>query len=265
MSTSHEVTVNGTTLRCQVDGPEGAPWLLFSNSLMTDLSLWGAQVATFGDRYRILRYDQRGHGGSLVPQQDCTFDQLVEDARALLDHFAIARAAAIGVSMGGVTMLGLAGKYPDRISHAAICDCQPVSTPAGAASWEERIVIARAGGMQALVEPTIGRWFRPETLASAAPDPVRRMIAATKLEGFIRAARALQNYDFRGYLTALSCPTRFIVGAQDAALPTAMRSMANLVPGADLITIDACGHLPNIERPAAFNTAVTDLLTQNRS
>lgn len=257
-----DVVTGGVCLHCQVDGPEGAPWVVFSNSLMTGLHLWDGQVEVLANRFRILRYDARGHGGSTVPSQDCTFDQLIEDLRTLLDHFSIARAAAVGVSMGGVTALGLAGRHPGRVSHAMICDCQPASTPAGASAWEERIGVARAGGMAALVDATIARWFRPETLAENPPalGRVRAMIAGTPLDAFIRAARALQDYDLRSVLGNISCPTTFLVGAQDAALPAAMQAMAASVPGAGFTSIAGCGHLPNIERPAEFNAALLAFL-----
>jgi 3-oxoadipate enol-lactonase len=257
------VMVDGEDLQCRVDGPEGAPWLVFSNSLMTDLSLWDDQVAAFGDRYRILRYDQRGHGRSTVPPGDCTFDRLVDDLAALLDHFDVTAATVAGVSMGGVTTLGLAARHPARIARVAICDCQSASSPAGAAAWDDRIAIAQTGGMEALVEPTVTRWFRPQAVQESPGimDRVRPMIAGTPLNGFIRAARALQNYDFRPHLAALACPALFMVGAHDGVLPASMRTMAAACPGADLTIIPDAGHLINIEQPAAFNAALATLLT----
>jgi 3-oxoadipate enol-lactonase len=238
---------------------------VFSNSLMTDLRLWDDQAAAFGDRYRILRYDQRGHGGSFVPPGDCSFDRLADDLAALLEHFDVTAATVAGVSMGGVTTLGLAARYPARIARVAICDCQSASSPAGAAAWDERIAIAQAGGMAALVEPTVTRWFRPQA-AQESPevmDRVRAMVAGTPFDGFVRAARALQNYDFRPFLAALTCPAAFMVGAQDGALPAAMQTMAAACPGADFTIIPDAGHLLNIEQPAAFNAALATLLTRS--
>ncbi len=256
------VTIDGIGLNCRLDGPEGAPWLVFSNSLMTDLSLWDAQVAAFAGQYRILRYDQRGHGGSAVPPGDCHFDTLSDDLAALMAHFGVTDATVVGVSMGGVTTLGLAARHPDLVARVAICDCQPVSNPAGAAAWDERIAIARDGGMAKLAGATTGRWFRPDTLAANPPtvDQVRTMIATTPVDGFVRAARALQNYDYRPHLAALTIPTLFVVGENDAALPQAMRGMADACPGSTLTVIPNCGHIPNVERPDTFNAALTALL-----
>jgi 3-oxoadipate enol-lactonase len=260
------LTVNGQALRIRVEGPQGAPWLVFSNSLMTDLSLWDGQVAAFGALHRILRYDTRGHGGSAVPDGDCDFTGLVADLAGLMRQVDASDATVCGVSMGGVTALGLAARYPDLVARVAVCDCQPASTPAGTAAWEERIAVARAGGMAALVEPTASRWLRPGTVAANGPAvaAVRRMVGATKLDGFIRAARALQSYDFTPELAALAarrCPAAFIVGAEDAALPQVMRSMAASCPGASLTIVPECGHLPNLEQPRAFHAALRSLLT----
>ncbi len=259
------LTVGRQPLRVRVEGPQGAPWLVFSNSLMTDLWLWDGQVAAFGAAYRILRYDTRGHGGSAVPAEDCNFPSLVADLAGLMRQLGVADATVCGVSMGGVTALGLAARHPDLVARVAVCDCQPAATTAGAAAWDERIATARAGGMAALVEPTVSRWLRPGTVAASGPAVavVRRMIAATPLDGFIRAARALQNYDFKPELAALAarhCPAAFIVGADDAALPQAVRAMAEACPGASLTTVPDCGHLPNLERPGAFDAALRALL-----
>lgn len=256
------VAIDDVTLRCRVDGTAGQPWLVFSNSLMTDLTLWDDQVAAFGAAFRILRYDQRGHGGSTVPAGPCTFPRLVDDLAALLDHFAIRTANVVGVSMGGVTALGLAARHPDRVARVAICDCQSASSPAGAAAWDERIALTDAGAMAPLVEPTITRWFLPETLAAGIPnaDRVRGMIASTPRDGFVRAARALQDYDFGAYPAALRCPAAFLVGAGDGALPDAMARMAASANGARFATIPGAGHLPNVEQPARFNAELATLL-----
>jgi len=256
------VRVGGLGLRCRADGPTGAPWLVFSNSLMTDLTLWDDQVAAYAGRFRILRYDQRGHGGSDVPPEDCHFNGLVEDLVAVMAAFDVEAATVIGVSMGGVTALGLAARYPARVRQVAVCDCQAASTPAGAAAWDERIAVAQAGGMAALAEPTLARWFTAETLRASPPAvaQVRAMICRTPLPGFERAARALQSYDFRALPAALRCPAAFIAGAADGALPQALQGMAAAYPRSTYAAIPNAGHLPNIEQPARFNAELDALL-----
>jgi 3-oxoadipate enol-lactonase len=219
-------------------------------------------VAAFGDRFRILRYDQRGHGGSAVPSGDCHFDRLVADLAALMHHFGIVQSSVAGVSMGGITAIGLAARHPDLVARVLISDCGPASSPAGAAAWDERIAVVRAGGMAALVEPTIGRWFHPESVDAELPGiaRVRNMIRTTPPGGFIRAARALQDYDFSAELAAIACPARLVAGEADAALPEVMRGMTACCQGAVFAPIAGAGHLPNIEQPALFNNELAALL-----
>jgi len=256
------VTVGGLRLRCRVDGAAGAPWLVFSNSLMTDLTLWDDQVTAYAGRFRILRYDQRGHGGSGVPLVGCHFDELVQDLAAVMAAFDVEAATVVGVSIGGVTALGLAARHPARVARVAVCDCQATSTPAGAAAWDERIAVAQAGGMDALAGPTLARWFTAATLRADPPAVarVRAMICGTPLPGFVRAARTLQGYDYRSLPAALRCPAAFIAGAEDGALPQALQDMSAACPESTYTAIADAGHLPNIEQPARFNAALDALL-----
>ncbi len=255
------VPTGDVRLRCRIEGRAGAPWLVFSNSLMTDLTLWNGQVRVFADRFRIMRYDQRGHGGSTVPPRPCSFPQLVADLKALLDHHRIDHASVVGVSMGGVTALGLAALHPDRVERVAICDCQARSTPAGSAAWDERIALTRGGRMDELVEPTLRRWFTPASIEAGHPalDHVRRMIAATPRDGFVRGARALQDYDFARHPATLRCPAACVVGEQDGVLPDTMRAMASAMPLGTFTAIPDAGHLPNVEQPDRFNAALAAL------
>lgn len=182
---SFHVEANGIRFHCRIDGRKDAPWLVFSNSLATNLSLWDGQIATFENSFRILRYDQRGHGGTEVPSEPCSFEQLVDDVVALFDALAIPRATFVGVSMGAVTALRLAARHAERLDRMVACDGQWVS-PAGARElWEERFAVVRKQGMEALVEPTARRWFRPEFIAGNPPvlAKVRRMIATTPAGG----------------------------------------------------------------------------------
>ena len=139
MTRDQIVTRHGLAFRCRIDEPADAkldtPWLAFSNSLMTDLSLWDDQVDAFAGRYRILRYDQRGHGGTTVPPASCDFDTLADDLAALFDAVGIARATVVGVSMGGITALAFAGRHPARVAALLACDCTAKSVPGAGAAW----------------------------------------------------------------------------------------------------------------------------------
>ena len=121
-----QIKANGISFNCRIDGPEGAPWLIFSNSLATNLAMWDAQARELGRTFRVLRYDQRGHGGSEAPAGRYTFGVLIADAVGLMDALGIARAHFAGLSMGGATALGLAQTHPDRLDRVIVCDtpCQ---------------------------------------------------------------------------------------------------------------------------------------------
>ncbi len=257
------ISLRGQTFRTRLDGPIGAPWLVFSNSLMTDLGLWNAQIAAFSQTHRILRYDQRGHGQTSIPATDCTFDDLVADLAALMTHHNVQNATLAGVSMGGVTALGTAARHPSLVARVLICDCQPVASPANAKAWDDRIALVQSAGMAALVEPTVSRWFRPAFLTENPPalGEIRAMIANTKPEGFLRAVRALQSYDLRPELSALACPTTFLVGALDGVLPPVVRAMAEH-KSARFTEIAESGHLPPVEQPEAFNAALKELINR---
>ena len=256
-----KTTANGISINYQIDGPEGAPWLIFSNSLITNLSMWDDQVAALKDSFRILRYDQRGHGGTDAPEGRYTFDLLFDDAVALMDALKIERAHFAGISMGGVTALGIAKRHPKRLDRIVVCDAGAGSTPASSQQWEERIALAREKGMQPLVEPTMGRWFPPQILAANPPylDTVREMIRTTPVNGFIGCAAALANYDIRPGLDKIDRRTLFIVGAQDATV-AGMKEMHAMVPGAAYVELDPAGHISNLDQPEKFTRAMRDFL-----
>ncbi len=150
-----KINANGINFNYQIDGPEGAPWIIFSNSLITNLSMWDDQAAALKNEFRVLRYDQRGHGGTDAPAGKYSFATLTDDVIALMDALSIKRAHFAGISMGGMTALFLAERYGDRFDRIFPCDCGPASTPQSAQQWKERIDLGAEKGMEALVEPTI--------------------------------------------------------------------------------------------------------------
>jgi 3-oxoadipate enol-lactonase len=261
MSEQMKVKANGISFNCQIDGREGAPWLVFSNSLMANLTMWDDQAAALKDNFRVLRYDQRGHGGTDAPKGPYSFDMLAADVIGLLDALKIGRAHFVGLSMGGMTAVLLAETHPDRLMSIVPCDCGPMSTPQSAQQWEERIALAKSGGMEALVEPTVARWCAPEFLAAhkAAADRLRQMIRTTPVAGFIGCAEALSNFDLRGGLSRINRPTLFICGTKDASFPGTKALHAG-VSGSKMVEVEGAGHISNVEQPAIFTRAVTDFL-----
>ena len=257
------ITANGISINYAVDGTSG-PWLVFSNSLATNLSMWDAQADALSASFRVLRYDQRGHGQTQATPGRYTFDLLMDDAIALMDGLGIASAYFAGLSMGGATALGLAQRHPGRIERAIVADSGCASTPQSAQQWEERIVIAQKEGMEALVEPTVARWFPPDVLAEEAPylDDVRAMIRATPVTGFIGCAAALADHDFRSGVGKTRPPVLFLAGEKDAggAVASAMKAMHMELAGSEYVELAGAGHISNLDDPDGFTRAVLAFL-----
>jgi len=257
-----KIKANGININYQVDGPEGAPWIVLSNSLATNLAMWDQQAADLKAEYRVLRYDQRGHGGTDAPAGRYTFEQLITDALALIDGLGIKKAHFGGLSMGGATALGFAQKHPDRLDKVIVCDTPCQSTPTSSQQWEERIVVAQEKGMEALVEPTVGRWFPPAVLEAKPPhvDRVRAMIRTTPVNGFIGCAAALADHDYASAVATVKRPVLFMAGEKDGVTPTAMRKLSAALPGSRYVELPGAGHISNMDQPEGFTWAIADFL-----
>lgn len=257
----HFVEVEGCRIFARTSErlPE-APWLVFSNSLMTDHTVWAAQEAHFAGRYNILTYDQRGHGRSDAPES-VSFADLSGDVLALLDHFDIASCIYVGLSMGVPTGLNFAAGSPDRVTAMILSDGQMATQPSGRQTWQTRIDLARAKGMAQVADDTVARWFDPAFIASGGAESLRKAAAQMRSEGYCACATALQDYDFTAAAAGLTVPVQLLAGANDGAMPAVMAAMAETIPGAKLSVIEDAGHIPNVEKPEAFNRAMETFLT----
>ena len=256
-----KVTANGVDLNCEVSGREGAPWLTFSNSLATNLHMWDTQAAALAGDFRILRYDKRGHGKSDVPEGAYDFSMLVGDVIGLWDALGIEKSHFVGLSIGGMTAMGLGLHHADRLESIVISNAIAEAPAPFVAAWDERIAIVEENGMQALAAPTVERWCSDEFFDSGTPvlDDLRAMVAATPAGGFIGCARALQGLDFEKSLGGIRTRTLFIAGKEDGATPAAtMSRLAGMVEGAEYVELSPAGHLSNIEQPEGYTAALRD-------
>ncbi|MFH0917392.1 MAG: 3-oxoadipate enol-lactonase [bacterium] len=259
------VTANGIGIEYEIDGPSGAPVVTFSHALATHLGIWEPQTAALAGRYRVLRYDTRGHGGSDVPAGSCSFPQLVEDIRALLDHVGVERTHFVGISMGGMIGQWLALTYPERLLSLVLCDTSARTPPEAGEMWDERVAVASREGMAAHVEPSIGRWFTPGFVRKhpEVVDPVRAMIGATDPRGFIGCAAALRAHDVLDRLSGIKVPTLIIVGEEDPGTPVAAaEAIHERIAGSELVVLDSASHLSNLERGEAFNQELLAFLSR---
>ena len=139
--------------------PTGAPALVLSSSLGTTLAMWEPQIAQLAERFRIVRYDRRGHGRSPVVAGAATIDDLGGDLLELLDELGLERVSFCGLSLGGVEGMWLAVNAPERVDRLALCCTAPAFAPRQ--GWIDRAAAVRAGGVEAIAKAVLARWFRP--------------------------------------------------------------------------------------------------------
>ncbi len=262
--TRERVQRDGFTLAAQVTGNPDGPPILLSNSLGTDLAMWAPQRAALDATHRVIGYDTRGHGDSETPPGAYDFDGLVADALAVLDHFGVERAAMMGLSIGGMTGLGVALTAPDRLTRL-ICACARADNPAPfVQNWDDRIATIDAHGVGALWEGTQKAWLTPD-VHSDRPDLLAGLHATflrTTKAGYTGCAEALKGLNYLSRLGRIETPVLYIAGEKDmGAAPTVMQAMADATPGATYVEIARAAHIANLNRPEAFTAAVLGFLT----
>jgi|tagenome__1003787_1003787.scaffolds.fasta_scaffold20966550_2 3-oxoadipate enol-lactonase/4-carboxymuconolactone decarboxylase len=243
------------------DGPEGAPVVVLSNSLGTTTELWDRQVGPLAERFRVLRYDHRGHGGSPVPGGPYSIDDVGGDLLALLDRLGLERVSVCGVSLGGMTAMWLAGRAPERIDRIVLC-CTSAHLPPRS-NWTERAATVRAEGTGAIVDAALDRWFSP-AFRAASPDVVAQIastLGATPPEGYAGCCEAIGDLDLRAEIPAIRAPTLVIAGGDDPATPPGhARVIRDAIPDSRALVIPHARHLANIERADLVTPAILDHL-----
>jgi len=258
-----KITANGVQMNYTLEGPADAPMVTMSHSLATDLSMWDPQAKALAQRYRVLRYDTRGHGGTDAPAEAYTLTQLADDARALLKALGVARTHWIGLSMGGMIGQTLALTSPEILKSLSLCDTSSRIPAEMKHVWDERISTVAAKGMDPLVEPTIARWFTPKFIETRQDviEPVRAMIRRTPPKGYVGCCHAIKALDLTDRLKAIALPTLIVVGAQDQGTPlAASQAIHDQIKGSELVVLDPASHLANLEQPDAFTRALEQFL-----
>ncbi len=258
-----KIAVEGRNYHCRVEGPAGAPAVVFSHALAANLRVWEPQIAALGGRCRLVRFDTLGHGETDAPEGPYTLEGLARDALALLDALEIGRAAFVGLSLGGMIAQELALQAPQRLACLVLCSTTSRIPPEAGPLWDQRIRTAAAEGMEPLVAPTIVRWFtRP--FRERRPDVVEQigaMIRATPPAGYIGCCRAIMHLDLTERIGALRLPTLIVVGEEDQGTPvSASQAIHERIAGSRLEVIPSASHLCNIEQAAEFNRLLLDFL-----
>lgn len=238
------------------------PLLVFSNSLGTDFSMWDPQMAELEQRFRILRYDTRGHGQSTVASGDYTIEQLGRDVLGLLDALGIDRVHFCGLSMGGMIGMWLGIHASDRLHRLVLCNTAArIGTQE---MWNARIAAVRKNGMKPVAAAVIERWFTPGFRASRAEVVARaqRMLENSPPDGYAACCAAIRDMDQREAVAQITVPTLVIYGGRDPVTPAAdAHFLKDRIPGAVEVELPAA-HLSNVEQADGFTEAVSYFLSR---
>jgi 3-oxoadipate enol-lactonase len=241
-------------------GPHNAPVLVLSNSLGATLEMWDPQVRALGQRFRLVRYDTRGHGLSATPPGPYSIDDVGRDVVELLDRLDVERAHIAGLSLGGMTAMWLGINAPQRVDKLVLLCTSPLMGPAQ--MWADRALTVREQGTQAIVDSTMERWLTEDYRATHSIDPLREMFLGVDDEGYANCCSVIEHMDLTADLPSITAPTLIIGGAQDPATPPGQHAevIARTVPGARLEVLDPGAHLVNVEQPEAVTNLILEHL-----
>ncbi len=248
-------------LHYREDGdPDGAP-VVFSNSLGTDLRLWDQIVPLLPAGLRLIRYDKRGHGLSECPPAPYSMGTLVRDAERLLDHLSVRDCVFVGLSIGGMIAQGLAVKRLDLLRAVVLSNtAAKIGQPS---MWADRITAVQAGGIEALADATMERWFSRDFRQSPEMLGWRNMLTRQPTQGYVGCAAAISGTDFYTPTSGLRLPLLGIAGSEDGATPPDLvRETTDLVPGSKFHLIRKAGHLPCVEQPEEYARVLANFLTE---
>jgi 3-oxoadipate enol-lactonase len=256
------IDVRGQKLNVAIDGTRDAPWLVFSNSLATDLHLWDPQIPVLAKDWSILRYDFRGHGRSGASIDSiCDVNVLANDLLALLDYHGAERVCHVGVSMGAVAGVAAAIKSPSRFASLVVCNSRLRSNDESQASLDDRARRALDHGMQSLVDLTLEKWFGRARLSLA--DKVRNQIASmienTRASDFAAYARGMAHYDLEDEMINLGVPISLLAGTDDGSIKYDFLALRERAPAIRCVFIEGAGHLPNVHAIDDFNAKLLSL------
>ena len=253
---------DGTALHYRFDGDASRPVLMFSNSLGSTLDMWDLQMPALTQHFRVLRYDNRGHGASDVPAGPYSIERIGRDARELIEGLKLRSVVFCGLSLGGMVGMWLGTNAPNLVTRAVLANTsayfgQPEM-------WNQRIALVEAEGMNAAAGGIIQRWLTADFIERnpALTAKVLAMVAGIPPSGYTAMAAALREMDLRAGLAAINMPVLVIAGALDPATPPAMgEAIADAIPGARLAILNAA-HMSNIEFAEEFNGLLLTFLRQ---
>jgi len=255
---------NGLSVHYRLEGTGDGPVVMLCHGLLGSLAMWQPQLHALGTRYRVLRYDNRGHGLTTVTAPPYSVEQLAADAVGLLDALGMARVHFVGCSLGGMIGQWMGVHYVNRLRSLVLVGSRSVMPPAS--MWDERIRIARNNGAVPLLPIMLERWFTDSFRASnpSAVAAIAAGVLATPVEGFVGACMAIRDMDHSTLLPRICVPTLVMSGDCDPGVPVAdTRFIHAAVPGAEMALVEGARHLFSIERAAVFERLLLDWLSRH--
>ncbi|ASJ72739.1 alpha/beta fold hydrolase [Granulosicoccus antarcticus] len=250
-------------LHSQVSGLSDGPGLLLSNSLSTTVNMWNPLLPALEKHFKVVRYDTRGHGKSPAPAAPYSFDDLVNDAFAVMDQHGLETASIMGCSLGSMTALGMGLSRPERIERI-VCTAARADSPAPfKQSWDDRIAVLDKNDISALWEGSLANWLTP-AFREAQPDSVEQLrndFLLTNPEGFRGCAAALKGLDYLKDLGTMKVPVLFVAGSEDkGAAPQTMQEMADATLDGKFALVPECGHIVAVNNTSGLESAISDFL-----
>ncbi|RYH10551.1 3-oxoadipate enol-lactonase [Tropicimonas sp. IMCC6043] len=255
----HMADLGDVALHWREDGAPSGPPVVFANALATDFRIWDDVVARLPARFRVIRYDMRGHGLSDCPPPPYSMGALVRDAEQLLDRLGVKDCVFVGLSVGGMVAQGLAAKRLDLVRALVLSNtAAKIGTRE---TWEERVAAVGTSGIEALADGTMEKWFTRAFRATPELRLWRNMVTRTPAEGYVGTCQAIAGTDFYTTTAALTLPTLAIACSEDGSTPPDLvRETAQLVKGSEFHLIRGAGHIAPVEQPDAYAARLTEFL-----
>ena len=243
------------------DGAAEGPVVMMAHAMGTSHRIWDYQVPALADRYRLLRYDWRGHGDTDAPPGPYTLAGFVRDAMGLMDALDLGRVHWVGISTGGMIGQGLGIHHPERIASLTLCNTTSWSTPWYRGWVAERQAVVREGGMEPVWEMTRRLWFTDDYVDAEGPGyrAVREVFVKTPVAGYLGGTSAVAGLAYRGSLHRIRAPTRIIAAGDDPVTPVVRsEELRDGIGGSELHVVESRRHFSNVEAPGEFNPLLRD-------